>query len=209
MVSVFAIAAIILLVSCTLGCYFWIKVKATGKIFSDPRDLRRRPTALVLGTARFTSRGGENLYFSGRIAAAALLYQEGGAGQLVLSGADRQPVALTEAEAMAMALRARGVPEGALVRDERGYRTWDSLWICLHVFGCRNPIVVSQRFHVERALFIGKHLGMEPVGFAAPAVRGPVAARMFARECLARVKCIADCFILHPRPVYQRKGQMR
>lgn len=136
---------------------------------------------------------------------AARLYQGGGVRRLLLSGADKRPAVVTEAEAMAMALRAHGVPEEALLRDERGYRTWDSLWICLHLFGCHDPVVVSQRFHVERALFIGRHMGMDVVGFASPDVGGPVAVRMFARECLARVKCLADCYVIHPRPVYQRK----
>lgn len=194
-----------LLVLVILGCYLWIRWRAAPRVFTDPGAVRARRTALVLGTARVTSRGGENLYFTGRINAAAALFSHGKARRLILSGADKVPARQTEAESMQAACLDRGIPPENLLEDPRGYRTWDSMWICLHEFGCPDPIVVSQRFHVERAIFIGLHMGMDPTGFTAEKVRGWVGFRMFVRECLARVKCVMDCFLLRPAPVYQRR----
>jgi len=201
---VIVLAGLIVLVSA--GCYLWVRWGAAARVFRDPELLPARDTALVLGTARLTTGGGENRYFTGRIDAAQVLFLHGKAARLILSGADRQPVRQTESEAMERACMQRGIPRERLLQDPLGYRTWDSMWVCVRKLGCQDPIVVSQRFHVERAVFIGRHMGMDPLGFAAPGIGGWVGFRMFARECLARVKCVLDCFILHPGPVYTRRG---
>ena len=199
----------VLLVLFILGCYLWVKWRARSRVFSDPGAVPFRETALVLGTARFTSSGGDNQFFSGRIAAAARLFKQGATQNLLVSGADKLPVAVTEPQWMHAALLGWGVPAERLIQDPHGYRTWDSMWICLHEFGCPDPVVISQRFHVERAVFIGLHMHMQPVGFTAEKVKGWIGIRMFVRECLARVKCILDCFWLHPLPVYLRKKMRR
>ena len=187
------------------GCYLGVRWSTAARVFRDPALLPARDTVLVLGTARLTTGGRENRYFTGRIGAAGVLFDRGRISSVILSGADRLPVRQTESEAMEKACLERGIPRERLVQDPLGYRTWDSMWVCVHDLGCRNPVVVSQRFHVERAIFIGLHMGMDPLGFAAPGVGGWVGFRMFARECLARVKCVLDCFIVHPEPVYRRR----
>lgn len=204
-IIIILLAPPVLLVLVILGCYLWIGWRGASRVFSDPEVLPLRTTALVLGTARLTSQGGENLYFTARMEAAAALYMHTKPRRLILSGADRVAARQTESASMEADCLRRGIPPENLVQDPRGYRTWDSMWICLHEFGCTDPVVVSQRFHVSRAVFIGRHMGMDPVGFTAARVGGWVGVRMFGRECLARVKCVLDCVLLHPAPVYQRQ----
>jgi SanA protein len=106
---------------------------------------------------------------------------------------------------MKNALVGRGIPADAVIKDHAGYRTWDSLWRCRGSFGSHTITVVSQRFHIERAIFIGHKQSLNIIGLTAQDPDGRLAARMFVRECLARVKCILDCYLFHPRPVYMRR----
>jgi SanA protein len=198
---------VLLLLVVIFGCYFGIKWYAAPFLHEGADTLPYHETALVLGTAKLTHQGGINLYFRYRMEAAELLYKQHKISGFIVSGASRHPVSLNEGEEMKITLMAAGVPPDAVTADNYGYRTWDSLWRCRGVFGCRKVVVISQRFHTERAVFIGRKQGMEITGFNAEDVKGPVAFRMFIRECLARVKCILDLYVLHPKPVYLRKEE--
>ncbi len=174
-----------------LAVYGWVRLEARPWLREDAAALPPVDTALVLGTAKLTRQGGQNPYFARRVAAAADLYRLGRVRRFILSGAGRGDGG-GEASDMAQALEALGVPTSRLLVDNRSFRTWDSLRRCREVYGCHRAIVVSQRFHNERAVFAGRRRGMELWGFNAAPVGGAVAFRMFFRECLARVKCLAD-----------------
>ncbi len=93
-------------------------------------------------------------------------------------------------------LVAAGVPEEFITLDYAGFRTRDSIVRAKKVFGQTNLIIVSQRFHAERALYIAQELGLEAIAFVAadPASRASNA-RVRIREILARTIAVADSFI--------------
>lgn len=186
-------------------CYLWISRQAARFIFSEAGVIPFRESALVLGTAKLTSRGGLNLYFQYRMDAAASLFNENKCTLFIVSGAGKGRVHIPEADEMKKDLTERGIPSDVVIVDHAGFRTWDSLWRCRGSFGWNSFTVVSQKFHVQRAVFTGHRLGLDVIGFCAEGVRGKTQIRMFIRECLARVKCILDCYALHPKPVYMRK----
>ena len=68
------------------------------------------------------------------------------------------------------------------------------------VFGLRSGTVITQQFHAYRAVFIGKKLNMEVIGFAAPMANGESAWQASAREILARLKAVLDLFLLRTEP---------
>ena len=67
----------------------------------------------------------------------------------------------------------RGVPAAAIYRDPAGYRTWDSVLRARDVYGQKRLVIVSQRFHLSRALFLARHAGIEAWGFEARDVDSP------------------------------------
>ena len=67
----------------------------------------------------------------------------------------------------------RGVPASAIYRDPTGYRTWDSVLRARDVYGQKRLLIVSQRFHVDRALFLARHEGIDAWGFDARDVDSP------------------------------------
>lgn len=138
---------------------------SAARIVADPAalppDLADGRAGLVLGAAPIGPEGGPNRYFEYRLDAAALLWRAGKVRLLLLSGAPGEP------EAMRAGLVARGVPETALRLDDGGLRTRDSLRRARTVFGQKRLIVVSQRFHLARALFLARADGLDAWGLEA------------------------------------------
>jgi len=96
-----------------------------------------------------------------------------------------------------------GVPKQYIALDNSGFRTLDSIVRAEKVFGLKEYIIVSQPFHLERALFIAKAKGQDVIGFAAKQIKGTKAAKkMTHREYLARVKAFLDVYLLHTQPIF-------
>ena len=83
-----------------------------------------------------------------------------------------------------------------------GFRTLDSIVRANKVFGQRKFTVISQRFHNERAIFIGRKLGLEPIGYNAKDVGSYSGFKINLREKLARVKTILDIYIINTKPKF-------
>ena len=147
--------------------------------------------ALVLG-AQVKPDGRPSDMLADRIAAAADLYRSGRVDKLLLSG-DHGRWAYDEVGTMRRALLARGIPARDLFTDHAGFDTWDSAQRARRVFGVRSVVVVTQRFHMARALFAAHRAGLHATGFAADRRDyGGVMGRLRLREALARVKVVAD-----------------
>ena len=95
---------------------------------------------------------------------------------------------------------AAGVPPEDVFCDHAGFDTYDSLYRARDVFQVHRVIVVTQRFHLPRALYIARGLGIDASG--APCDRRRYVARHWnaAREVLARVKAFKDVALVRPFP---------
>jgi SanA protein len=129
-------------------------------------------TALVLGTAPIGPEGGPNRYFVYRLDTAAALWRAGKARVLLVSG-NKEGESYDEPAAMREGLIARGVPVEAIRIDNEGYRTRASVLRARDVYGQSKILIVSQRFHVGRALYIAHHAGIEAWGVDARDVDTP------------------------------------
>jgi len=178
-------------------CDFWIRSATADRIYFDAAEVPAHEVALVLGTSPFIAEGRPNLFFLRRMDAAADLYHQGKARRLILSGG-AAPGDYDEPEEMRQALLAKDVPDEALVLDRAGYRTYDSVVRARAAFGAESLVVVSQDFHVQRAIFIADREGVEAIGFAAANVAGLGGAKVNLRELLARVKAILDLYLFPP-----------
>jgi len=138
---------------------------AEAKSFSDVARTPAAEVALVLGTAPIGPEGGPNRYFVYRLDAAAALYKAGKARYFIVSGT--REGRFDEPTAMRDGLIERGVPAEAIYRDFGGDRTLDSIVRARRIYGQTRLIIVSQRFHLARALFLALHEGIEAWGFEA------------------------------------------
>jgi SanA protein len=135
--------------------------------FSDVAKVPAVDVALVLGTAPIGPEGGPNRYFIYRLDAAAALWKAGKAKYFIVSGSGEEPTV------MRAGLIERGVPAEAIYRDPAGYRTWDSVLRARDVYGQKRMVIVSQPFHLDRALFLARRAGIEAWGLEARDVDTP------------------------------------
>lgn len=178
---------------------WWIRRQTTAFVHSQIEATPARPVALVLGTSSRVADGRSNLFFRFRMEAAAQLYHAGKVRHLLVSG-DHGTKYYDEPGDMREALLALGVPDAAIVRDYAGFRTLDSVVRCQRVFGVSSVIIVSQRFHNERAVYIARRNGMDAVGFNARDVAVSSSPLVYAREYLARAMAMVDVHVLGRQP---------
>jgi SanA protein len=165
----------------------------------DIEQLAARKVGLVLGCSPRLANGIENWFFNNRIAAAVQLFQSGKVEYLLVSG-DNRFIKYDEPTAMKKALVARGVPATKIVCDYAGITTLDSVVRAKAVFGQDSFIIVSQRFHNERAIYLAKAFGVDAIGYNAPDVPVASAPRTYLREVLSRQRAWLDANILRRKP---------
>ena len=173
------------------GANWAIESNANGKVFDKVSDCPEVKVALVLGTSRTNKHGNDNLYFSYRIQAAVELYRAGKVKYILVSG-DNSIATYDEPTDMKNALVAAGIPASHIFLDYAGFRTLDSMERALKVFGQKEVIVISQRFHNERAIYLGEHFGMTVYGYNARDVAKMGGFKTKVRERFARMKVFWD-----------------
>lgn len=156
------------------------------------------PVALVYG-AGLAPGGVPSPVLAQRLDAAIALYQAGKVSTLLLSGDNSDPFH-DETRAMERYVNQRGVPTSALEEDDAGLSTYDSSLRARSVFGVRQAVLVTQRFHLTRALYIANSVGIDAWGVAADEDR-PRTHRYLLREGLSRVLALG-MVLTHAQPHY-------
>ncbi len=186
LVSTFALIAVAIAV-----CHGLVAGSASGRCLDATKDLPARSVGLVLGCAPTLTGGRPNLFFKHRIDAAANLFHSGKVRALIVSGDNHTP-SYDEPTAMMQALVRAGVPENRIYRDFAGFRTLDSIVRAREVFSQSALIIVSQRFHNERAVFLARRHGIDAMALNAQGVSGTGGLRTHVREAFARVRAVFD-----------------
>ncbi|ELR69769.1 SanA protein [Fulvivirga imtechensis AK7] len=177
------------------------------RIASDTKDIEKEKyTVLLLGTNKYLQDGkSENLYYTYRIDAVVELYEQGYVSTILISG-DNSREGYNEPRDMMLSLMKRGVPKDLIKLDFAGFRTLDSIVRSKRLFGLKNVLIVSQGFHLQRALFLSWYFGVDAIGYEA---EGSMNMPMFIREHLAVPKMILDIAVLNTQPEYGSTGVRR
>lgn len=190
---------IIFLVLSVLGFIFVLWVDHTIGYDSEEyvtqsiSKLPNEKVGLVLGTSKSLRNGKDNPYFFNRIEAADELFKSGKIKYIIVSG-DNSTKNYNEPEDMQNELIARGIPKTKIFLDFAGLRTLDSVVRAKEIFGQTSFIIISQRFHNERAVFLAQKKGIEAYGYNAKDVDKEVGFKTNLREYFARVKVFWDLF---------------
>ena len=189
----------VLCIACLLICNHIVVKNAKGKVFSETDSITPTKWGLLLGTTPQTRIGNrQNLFYKNRIDAAVQLYKAGKIEKILVSGAENSLEGVNEVVCMRDSLMARGVDAGAIVLDGKGNRTLESVVRAVNVYGIHRFIVISQRFHNERAIYQAEHLDLDVsgiTGFNADDVHTSTSFLIYLREYLARVKMFLDLFL--------------
>jgi SanA protein len=155
---------------------------------------------LVLGTSKYTT-GGINLYYKYRIEAAAELYFKGKIKHIIVSG-DNHINGYNEPEQMKASLIKLGVPSNKITCDYAGLRTLDSVVRLKKIFMTQKVTIISQKFHLQRALFIAQHYNIDAIGYCSKDVGDNYNRTTQFRELFARSKAVLDLYVLRTKPKY-------
>ena len=184
-----------------------ISWSAQDDIYTEIKAVPQKKAALLLGTAKYVAKGKKNYFYVYRIRAAVALWKAGKVKAILVSG-DNETKYYNETARMQKDLIKAGVPKEYISSDYAGFRTLDSIVRAEAVFDLEDYIIVSQQFHLERALFIARAKGQKVIGFAAKDIAGTKAAnKMMFREFLARGKAFLDVYILNTEPRFYGKKE--
>jgi len=157
--------------------------------------------AIVFG-AGLRRDGSPTTVLRDRVETAAELYFKGKVEKLLLSG-DNRFVEYNEPEAMRQLALSLGIPDRDIVLDYAGRRTYDTCYRAKAIFGLDRAILVTQGFHLPRALFLCSSLGIRAVGVEADNFYYFKRSRLIwnARELLATFGAVMDVHFYRPLPV--------
>jgi len=170
----------------------YITVSRTqDKIYSSLEDIPENKVWLVLWTSKYISDGRLNGFYTKRINAAFSLYKAGKVKYILVSW-DNSTQQYNETDTMKEDLIGMWIPEEKIYGDYAGFRTLDSIVRAKEIFGQDSYTIVTQEFHLVRAIFIAQSQGINAIWYEAQDVPVRLAPRVWIRERLARVKMMID-----------------
>jgi SanA protein len=165
---------------------------ALGKTFDSIDTIPHVHCGLLLGTTKITA-GRLNKYYTNRLDAAEQLLKTNKIDYLIVSG-DNSTKNYDEPTVMIRDLIDRGIDSTRLFADYAGFRTLDSVVRSKEIFGQDSLLIISQKFHNERAITLANHYHIHAIGFNAQDVTRHYGFKTIVREKFARVKLYIDLF---------------
>lgn len=164
-----------------------------------PEKVPAKPVAIVFGAGLWWD-GQPTPVLNDRVTTAAELYHAGKVAWLLLSGS--QSGTYNEPEAMQAVAESLGVPPEAIVLDTAGNRTYDTCWRARSIYEIGSAILVTQKFHLPRALYTCEQLGIQTVGVAADRRDYRRSSLLYwnLRELPATLTALLELHLLHPVP---------
>lgn len=190
-VIIAAIAAVFALTN------LWVLGTQRENIVSDDEAAAANADAIVVLGASVMPNGTPSTILQDRLDTAIGLYKEGVADKLIMSG-DGGDASYNEPGAMKMYAVEQGVPSQDVFCDRAGFNTYDSMYRARHIFGAQRIVVVSQSYHLPRALYSANGLGMAAVGVASDARAYKKQAQYSLREIPARTKDFFQTLLRRP-----------
>ncbi len=183
-----------LIILCVLSIYlsnYAIEKNAQEKVFSETTKVPKNKVGLVLGTSKHLRDGRINLYYKYRLEAAIQLFKSNKIEFIVISG-DNSTKSYDEPTNFKEDLIKAGIPKNKIYLDYAGFRTLDSVVRIKEIFGQTSVTIISQEFHIERAIYLAEHFNIKTIGFNAKDISGKYGLKVKLREYLARVKVFVD-----------------
>lgn len=173
------------------GANAWVLLKGNAPTFSDPESAPSAETAIVLG-ALVDSDGKMSSMLGDRVDQAAALWKAGKVKKVLVSG-DHGQWKYDEPDTMKNALIDQGVPARVIFTDHAGFNTRASMVRAHDVFKVSDALVVTQGFHMRRALYLADAAGLNAEGVTSDLhTYGGQGIKSSVREVASRVKAVGD-----------------
>lgn len=177
-------------------------------MYTSENDVPPAYSALVLGASVYSDNRPSPI-LADRIKAAVALYKKAKVKKLLMSGDNRTPY-YNEPDVMKRMAISLGVPAEDIQADYAGRRTYDSCWRAKNIFSQDKMIIVTQSFHMSRALFLCSNLGIESYGLVSDQpIYSPLDWTYWqVRDVVSLILSIVDLFVRHPSLVKGDKIQL-
>ena len=167
----------------------------------SPQTVPEAPVVLVLGAGVWANSRLSPM-LQDRVDQGIALYEAGKGAKLLMSGDHSSPY-YDEVSTMKRYAVEKGVASSDVFLDHSGFSTYESLLRARDIFGARKIIIVTQRYHLYRAVFIARALGLEAYGVPSDARTDNGEAKRQIREFFARVKDFVQVWL--PAPAYTER----
>ncbi len=168
-----------------------------SRIYENIADAPNAQTVIIPGAAIFPD-GALSSIFLDRADKAIALYEARKVSKILVSG-DNSTDIHNEVNPVRLYLISKGIPEGDIYLDHAGFDTYSTMYRARDIFKVKSVIVSTQSFHIKRAVFTARMLGIEVYGVKAD--NGPILFRNYLREILANEKTVMN-LIFHRKPKY-------
>lgn len=186
-----AAGLLVLLVLFLAGANLYVLYWPAGSSTSEVERVPHAQTALVLG-AQVQGNGRMSPMLADRVRQALALWDAGKVSRILVSG-DQGSSAYTEPDTMRKALVTAGVPPRVIFEDHAGVDTRASVVRAKRIFRVRSAVIVTQGFHMPRALFLAQEAGLRATGLTADLHSyGAQGTKSWLREILSRPKAVVD-----------------
>ena len=176
----------------------YVKLSSKSQIVYDYSNINSVDCILVLGAGITGNKPSPML--EERLLKGIELYEAGVAPKLIMSG-DHSREDHDEVNVMKQYAIEKGVPSEDIFMDHAGLSTYESIYRAKEIFQSKKIVIVTQEYHLYRALYIARQLGIDAVGVATEHHSYPGDTAREVREILARNKDFVQC-VFKPKPTY-------
>jgi SanA protein len=190
------VVVLLALAALALVIPIWMRTSVAPYTYASLYTIPRADVAVVLGAS--VAHGAPLPLLASRADAAIALYREGKVGKILVTG-DNGALSHDEVTPVRKYLLAAGIPARDIFLDHAGFDTYSSMYRARDIFGARSVIIATQDFHLPRALWLARALGLTVYGVVAPGAEG--SPLEYLREIPASLKALWDVTV-HRTPKY-------
>ena len=203
-IIIYTIVLVSMIVGVVLAVDTYIRVSTSSRIVDggDYSRLSKVDCILVLGAGVWGDKPSPIL--EDRLLESISAYESGVADKIIMTG-DHGRKDYDEVNIMKEFVVSRGIPSDNVFMDHAGFSTYESMYRAKEIFGVKKVVIVTQKYHLHRALYIAKQLGMDAYGVSADPRKYAGQLQREVREVLARNKDFVMC-IFKPKPTYLGKA---
>ncbi|MEH2297235.1 SanA/YdcF family protein [Nostoc sp.] len=196
----------LLLLSATispLALNFYVNAVTSDRRYTKPVEIPAQRVAIVFGAGVYPD-GTPTPMLGDRVSAAVELYKLGRVQKLLMTG-DNSREDYNEVLAMQSYAVERGVPMQNITLDYAGFSTYESCYRAKDIFGVKQAVLITQKFHLPRAVYTCNQLGIKAIGLGTPDWESYAFATVMystLREQFSTLKALWQVHITHPQPIF-------
>ena len=179
-----------------------VRISTDTYRYANPDDVPEERVAIIFG-AGVRRDGRPSRMLADRIQGGIALYESGRVSKLLMTG-DNSRVEYNEVVAMQEYAIEQGVPAEDIVLDYAGFSTYESCYRANAIFGVNQAVLVTQAYHLPRAVYTCRQLGVEAVGLGTPdwEVYPGVMIQYTMRESIATLNALLQVHVVRPEPTF-------